>query len=46
MGDRLKKMKTKCSVPFTAFGTGHEWHGHKPKLLWRNGFGSDRVGMS
>ncbi|WP_283435534.1 hypothetical protein [Neorhodopirellula lusitana] len=21
-------------------GPGHEWHGHKPKLLWRNGFGS------
>ena len=23
MGDRIKKMKTRCSVPFTAFGTGH-----------------------
>jgi len=23
MGDRIKKMKTRCSVPFSAFGTGH-----------------------
>ncbi|SMP60845.1 hypothetical protein SAMN06265222_1071, partial [Neorhodopirellula lusitana] len=24
----------------------YEWHGHKPKLLWRNGFGSDFGGRS